>query len=66
MKQLTIRLNEQGEKELERIKERYDLKKNAPAIEQALLLHLYQVDKIAELEKKVAEMQTIINYLEAK
>lgn len=66
MKQLTIRLNSQGEKELERIKQRYGMKKNAPAIEHALLLHLDQVDRIAELHKELAEMQAIINYLEKK
>ena len=63
--QVTIRLNETGQKALARMQERYDTNKAAPMVEKALLMHLWYVDKVAELEKKVAEQQSVISYLEA-
>lgn len=63
--QVTIRLNETGQKALARMQERYDTTKAAPMVEKALLMHLWYVDKVAELEKKVAEQQAVISYLEA-
>lgn len=64
MKQITIRLNDQGEKQLEEIKAFYQLKKNQPAIENALLLHLDNVRTIHEQERKIRELEAIIKYLE--
>lgn len=66
MKQITIRLNERGEKELAKLQARYETTKAAPCMEKALLMHLWYVDKVAELEKIVAEQKAIIAYLEEK
>ncbi|NCC62302.1 MAG: hypothetical protein EOM12_15485 [Verrucomicrobiae bacterium] len=73
MKQMTIRLNGQGEIELEKIKEMYDLHKNAPAVEMAILNHRRYADEIDQkqdeienLKQQIAEMQAVINYLENK
>jgi len=65
MKQITIRLNECGEKELAKMQARYETTKAAPCIEKALLMHLWYVDKVAELERKIAEQNAIISYLES-
>lgn len=65
MKQITIRLNEQGEKELAKLQARYETTKAAPCMEKALMMHLWYVDKVAELERKIAEQNAIISYLES-
>ena len=63
---ITVRLNKAGVEELERMQRRYDSNKAAPMLEKALLMHLWYVDQIAELEKIVAEQRAIIAYLEEK
>lgn len=63
---ITVRLNKAGVEELERMQRRYDSNKAAPMLEKALLMHLWYVDQIAELEKIVAEQRAIIAYLEGK
>lgn len=63
---VTVRLNKAGVEELERMQRRYDSTKAAPMLEKALLMHLWYVDQIAELEKKVAEQKAVIAYLEGK
>ena len=64
MKQITIRLNDQGEKVLEEMKGFYQEKKNQTVIEKALLLHLDNVRTIHEQAKKIHELESIIKYLE--
>ena len=73
MHQITIRLNDRGLEELEKIKKAMGFKKNAPAIENCLLSWRsacdtvdWQLRKIAELEQEKKELQAIIAYLEAK
>jgi len=66
MKQITIRLNDRGEKKLEEIKEFYGEKKNQPVIEKALLLHLDNVRTIHDQEKKIRELEAIVKYLEGR
>ena len=71
--QITIRLNENGEKEIQKIKEDFLIKKNAPALEWALLCYSAQREvasrfskRVLELEQEKAELQAIISYLESK
>ena len=63
---VTVRLNKAGVEELERMQRRYDSNKAAPMLEKALLMHLWYVDQIAELEKTIAEQKAVIAYLEEK
>ena len=63
---VTLRLNKAGVEELKRMQRRYDSNKAAPMVEKALFMHLWYVDRIAELEKKVAEQNAVIAYLEGK
>ena len=71
--QVTVRLNKRGVEELEKIKQDLGTSKNAPAIEQAISLHIFLLDQVAKLEKKVkelehekVEMKAVISYLESK
>lgn len=71
--QITIRLNERGEKEIQKIKESFGIKKNAPALEFALLGYSSQSDEVGRLEKRIRELeqeklelQAIVSYLESK
>ena len=63
---VNVRLNKAGVEELERMQRRYDSNKAAPMLEKALLMHLWYVDKFAELEKIIAEQKAVIAYLEEK
>ena len=71
--QVTLRLNETGKAELERLKSRLGFKKNAPTLEHLLLVYRSLMDeswqrgqRIEELEEQVRQLQAIISYLEAK
>ena len=71
--QVTVRLNKRGVEELEKIKQDLGTSKNAPAIEQAISLHIFLLDRVTKLEEKVRElerekieMKAVISYLEAK
>lgn len=71
--QITIRLNEDGEREIHKIKEKYGIKKNAPALEFALLGYSAQLTvvsrftkRVLELEQEIVELESIISYLESK
>ena len=71
--QITIRLNEDGEREIQKIKEAYGIKKNAPALEFALLGYSAQrtvvsrfTKRVLELEQENVELESIISYLESK
>ena len=71
--QITIRLNENGEREIQKIKEAFCFKKNAPALEFALLGYSAQraaasrlLKKVTELEQEKLELQAIVSYLESK
>lgn len=71
--QVTVRLNKRGVEELEKIKQDLGTSKNAPAIEQAILLHIFLLDQVTKLQDKVRElehekieMKAVISYLEAK
>ena len=71
--QITIRLNENGEKEIQKIKEAFGIKKNAPALEFALLGYSAQssvvrhlMERVRELEQEKLELQSIVSYLENK
>ena len=71
--QITVRLNEDGEREIQKIKEAYCIKKNAPALEFALLVYSAQraavsrfTERVLELEQEKLELQAIISYLESK
>ena len=71
--QITIRLNETGEKELQKIKEAFCIKKNAPALVFALLCYSAQrsvvsrlLKQVTELEHEKLELQAIVSYLESK
>lgn len=71
--QITIRLNEDGERELLRIKEAYGIKKNASALEFALRGYSAQnsvvrhlMKRVRELEQENLELEAIISYLESK
>ena len=71
--QITIRLSGNGEKELQRIKEAFCIKKNAPALEFALLGYSAQravvsqlFKRVRELEQENLELQAIVSYLESK
>ena len=71
--QITISLNEDGEREIQKIKEAYGIKKNAAALEFAL--HGYSAQRtvvsrftkrVLELEQEKVELEAIISYLESK
>lgn len=71
--QVTIRLNSEGEKELERLKSILGFKKNAPAFEHLLLVYRSLMDeshknrlRVEELEQEKRELHAIIAYLEGK
>jgi Ca2+-binding EF-hand superfamily protein len=71
--QITIRLNERGEKEIQKIKEAFGIKKNAPALEFVLLGYSSQSEEVSRLMKKVRELeqeklelQAVVSYLESK
>ena len=71
--QITIRLNEDGEREIQKIKDTYGIKKNAPALEFALLGYSAQrtvvsrlLKQVIELEQEKLELQAIVSYLESK
>ena len=71
--QITVRLNEYGEREIQKIKEAYCIKKNAPALEFALLGYSVFTKRVFELEQEKLELQAeklelqaIISYLESK
>ena len=71
--QITIRLNSSGENEIQKIKETYGIKKNAPALEFALLVysaHRTEISRllkqVTELEQEKLELQAIVSYLESK
>ena len=66
MKTYSVRLNSKGVEAMEKMQSRYESTKSAPMFEKALMMHLYYVDKVAELEKKIQEQQAIIDYLEQK
>lgn len=71
--QITISLNEDGEREIQKIKEAYGIKKNAAALEFALLGYSAQrtvvsrfTKRVLELEQEKVELEAIISYLESK
>jgi hypothetical protein len=64
MKQVTIRLNEQGEKELQKVREMMESKSAQAAIEHCLLSYRWLVDSERIAEKKLEEAQAVIKYLE--
>ena len=71
--QITIKLNEDGEIAIKRIKDAYGIKENAPALEFALLGYSAQrtvvsrfTKRVLELEQEKLELQAIISYLESK
>ena len=71
--QITVRLDENGEKEIQKIKEAFGIKKNAPALEFALLGYSAQrtvvsrfIKRVLELEQEKLELQAIVSYLESK
>lgn len=70
MKQITVRLNDTGEKKLDKLKEIWDMKKSSTVIERVLLTHRealmesYEKDKrIRELENQVKELEIVIKHL---
>ena len=66
MKQVTIRLNEQGEKELQKIKAFSGLKSAQAVIELALMGYRFGVNETINLEKKLRDAEAVIEYLEAQ
>ena len=71
--QITISLNEDGEREIQKIKEAYGIKKNAAALEFAVLGYSAQrtvvsrfTKRVLELEQEKVELEAIISYLESK
>lgn len=73
MKQITVRLSDSAAGQLEKIKEMYGENKNSPAVEKAVFMHAWYVDKVNQkdleiinLEEEVKELKAIIKYLEGK
>ena len=71
--QITIRLDEDGKREIQKIKDAYGINKNAPALEFALLGYIAQrtvvsrlTKRVLELEQEKLELQAIVSYLESK
>ena len=71
--QVTVRLNDEGKEELERLKSRLGFKKNAPALEHLLLVYRSLMDeclerqrRILELEEEKLQLQAVVAYLESK
>lgn len=64
MKQVTIRLNNEGEKELEKVREMMGSKSAQAAIEHCLLSFRWLVDSEKIAEEKLREAQVVIKYLE--
>ena len=61
MQTVTIHLNETGQKYMRRMLERYESTNPEAMVEKALLMHLANVDRVHELEKKLAELQAVID-----
>jgi len=73
MKQITVRLSDRATDSLEKIKAMYGENKNSPAVEKAVFMHVWYVNKVNEkdlevikLEEEVKELKAIIKYLEDK
>ena len=66
MKQITVRFNEQGERELKKIQEIAGYKSAQAAIEHAVNMYRRNVEYEGILEKKLRDAQAVIDYLEAQ
>ena len=66
MKQITVRLNEQGEAELKKIQELTGQRSAQAAIEFALIGYRVGVDHLHIAEKKLRDAEAVIEYLEAQ
>lgn len=66
MKQVTIRLNEQGEAELKKIQEMGGYRSAQAAIEHAVNSYRWLVDSERIAEKKLEDARAVIDYLEAQ
>jgi hypothetical protein len=73
MKQITVRLSDRAADQLEKIKSMYDENKNSPAVEKAVDMHVWYVNKvnqkdleIIKLQEEMNELKAIIKYLEEK
>jgi len=64
MKQMTIRLNDDQEKELEKIKKIYNWKSNQKAIEQILLTFDCGIRQQNKQGLEISRLKSVISYLE--
>lgn len=66
MKQITLRLNENGITELNKIKEMLGTKTAQATIEHCLLSYRLAVDEARDFEQKWNDARVVIDYLEAE
>ena len=66
MKQITIRLNYTGVKMLDDLKSFFEEKKSQPVFEKILLTWKGMNDRIHAQDKRIAELESIVKYLEEK
>jgi hypothetical protein len=66
MKQITIRLNDTGVKMLSDLKTFFEEKKSQPVFEKILLTWRGMNDRIYLQDKRIAELEAIVKYLEEK
>lgn len=66
MKQVTVRFNEQGERELKKIQEIAGYKSAQATIEHAVNMYRRNVEYEGILEKKLRDAEAVIEYLEAQ